>query len=160
MKISKFCCIFIWLFVWILQDQIIAEDRDKYLAAGGCTALVSLFILGKVYIANAGDSRVVHCTTLNGVPHGVPMSFDFTPESEKPRIRQLAEQQPELLQGEYTWREYQKQPSMQDLGKQVIYRDATMIGWTTKTLTKEDMKIPVISGEGKRVSFFMYIFFG
>lgn len=65
------------------MDQLIAEDRDKYLAAGGCTALVCLFILGRVYVANAGDSRCVHC--YNGM--AVALSFDFTPESERSRIR-------------------------------------------------------------------------
>lgn len=65
------------------MDQLIAEDRDKYLAAGGCTALVALFILGRVYVANAGDSRCVYCS--KGV--ALPMSADFTPETEKPRIR-------------------------------------------------------------------------
>lgn len=65
------------------MDQLIAEDRDKYLSAGGCTALVSLFILGRVYVANAGDSRCVHCSK----GEATPMSFDFTPESERNRIR-------------------------------------------------------------------------
>lgn len=65
------------------MDQLIAEDRDKYLAAGGCTALVVLFMLGRIYVANAGDSRCIYCSKENAQP----MSFDFTPESEKGRIR-------------------------------------------------------------------------
>lgn len=38
-------------------DQIIANDKKNYKMHGGCTALVALFILGKLYVANAGDSR-------------------------------------------------------------------------------------------------------
>lgn len=75
------------------MDQLIAEDRNKYQAAGGCTALVTLFILGRVYVANAGDSRAVICkgeTTM-------PMSVDFNPENERERIRKLAAEQPALL---------------------------------------------------------------
>lgn len=52
---------------------------------GGCTALVALFILGKIYVANAGDTRAVlyksHLAT--------QVSNDFTPETESYRIRQL-----------------------------------------------------------------------
>lgn len=72
---------------------MIAEDRSKYQAAGGCTALVALFILGKLYVANAGDSRAVICSGNNVIP----MSVDFTPENERSRIRNLAESQPNLL---------------------------------------------------------------
>lgn len=67
-----------------------------------------------------------------------------------------AEQRPDLLFGEYTWREYQREPTFLDLGKQILYRDAFMVGWAMKTLTKEDLRIPVISGDGKRVSQFNY----
>jgi len=72
-------------YVWTLQDQLIGEDKQKYKVTGGCTALVALFILGKLYIANAGDSRAVLCK--NRCP--VPLSNDFTPETERQRIRQL-----------------------------------------------------------------------
>ncbi|KAJ8953267.1 hypothetical protein NQ318_015849 [Aromia moschata] len=75
------------------MDQLISEDRNKYQAAGGCTALVALMILGKLYIANAGDSRAIICKEETFLP----MSMDFTPENEKDRIRRLAEEQPALL---------------------------------------------------------------
>lgn len=75
------------------QDQVIAEDRNKYQAAGGCTALAALFILGRLYVANAGDSRAVICDGETCKP----MSVDFTPENERDRIRKLAEEQPVLL---------------------------------------------------------------
>lgn len=84
----------IFLFnVIFVQDQLIAEDRNKYQAAGGCTALVALFLMGKLYVANAGDSRAVICHNTNFKP----ISVDFTPENERDRIRNLAEEQPALL---------------------------------------------------------------
>lgn len=38
---------------------MLIEDRKQYRNAGGCTAVVTLFILGKMYVANAGDSRAI-----------------------------------------------------------------------------------------------------
>lgn len=76
-----------------MQDQLIAEDRNKYQAPGGCTALVALIILGKLYVANAGDSRAIICDGQNVEA----MSMDFTPERERERIRKLAVEQPDLL---------------------------------------------------------------
>ena len=94
-------CVFVFLYDKLLpivssQDQVIAEDRTKYQAAGGCTALVALFILDKLFVANAGDSRAILCNE-NKFSQ---MSMDFTPENERDRIRRLAEEQPNLL-GDY-----------------------------------------------------------
>ena len=52
---------------------------------GGCTAVVALLLLGRLYLANAGDSRACYCR------HGraVLASHDFTPETERHRVRQL-----------------------------------------------------------------------
>lgn len=64
---------------------MIAEDRFKYRVAGGCTVLVSLFICGKLFVANAGDSRAVLCRGRKAFP----LSNDFTPETERQRVRKL-----------------------------------------------------------------------
>ncbi|XP_060537283.1 protein phosphatase 1H isoform X2 [Cylas formicarius] len=128
------------------MDQLLSEDRNKYQAAGGCTALVALFILGKLYLANAGDSRAIICRGNSFQP----MSMDFTPENERDRIRRLAEEQPSLLGKEFTSKEYIKQPKSGDLGKTVMFRDAYMKGWAYKTLQPEDLKMSVITGQGKR----------
>ncbi|XP_069693404.1 protein phosphatase 1H [Periplaneta americana] len=128
------------------MDHLIGEDKQKYKIKGGCTALVALFILGKLYIANAGDSRAVLCKSRTPIP----MSNDFTPETERQRVRQLAALQPELLGGEFTHLDFNRRPSQRDLGKRILYRDAHMTGWAYKTVTSEDLKIPVVYGEGKR----------
>jgi hypothetical protein len=39
------------------MDNLIAADKQVYRMSGGCTACVALFILGKLFVANAGDSR-------------------------------------------------------------------------------------------------------
>lgn len=128
------------------MDQLLLEDRNKYQAAGGCTALVALFILGKLYVANAGDSRAIICKD----DTYFPMSMDFTPENERDRIRRLAQEQPSLLGKEFTAKEYIGQPKSCDLGKTIMYRDAYMKGWAYKTLQSDDLKVSVITGQGKR----------
>ncbi|XP_046405295.1 protein phosphatase 1H [Ischnura elegans] len=128
------------------MDQMIAEDRVKYVLNGGCTALVALFILGKLYVANAGDSRAVLCKDWKPIP----LSFDFTPENERERVRHLAALQPELLGRVFTQRDYFRRPTSKDIGKRVLYREAHMTGWAYKTVTKEDLRFPVVYGEGKR----------
>ena len=48
------------------MDQSIGEDKKRYKMLGGCTVIISLFILGKLYVANAGDSRAIRlvaCTS-------------------------------------------------------------------------------------------------
>ena len=47
--------------------------------------MVALLLLGRLYLANAGDSRAAYCR------HGraVIASHDFTPETERHRVRQL-----------------------------------------------------------------------
>ncbi|KAH0820440.1 protein phosphatase 1H [Tenebrio molitor] len=128
------------------MDQVIAEDRTKYQAAGGCTALVALFILDKLFVANAGDSRAIICNE-NKFSQ---MSMDFTPENERDRIRRLAAEQPNLLGQEFTSKEYLRPPKSTELGKTIMYRDAHMRGWAYKTLQVDDLKVSVITGQGKR----------
>lgn len=41
--------------VW--QDEQMARERHGHQVEGGCCALVAVYLLGKVYVANAGDSR-------------------------------------------------------------------------------------------------------
>ncbi|KAL7646417.1 UNVERIFIED_CONTAM: hypothetical protein RMT77_003330 [Armadillidium vulgare] len=128
------------------MDQLIGEDRQKHYLSGGCTACVALFILGKVFVSNAGDSRGV----IGFQSNPVPMSFDFTPETETQRIRKLGARHPELLGGEFTHLEFLRRPLRSDIGKKAPFRDHYMKGWGLKTITEADLKYPLVCGEGKR----------
>lgn len=163
------------------MDAMLAEDRTKYRNAGGCTSVVTLFILGSVYVANAGDSRAIlaqklskkviqmqrndgsHYRHSNGVANGggdesndefqtiaTPFSFDHTPDTERSRVLSLGKTCPHLLGGEYIAIEYAKKPLTRDLGTRILYKQGNMKGWTYKTLTKDDLKMPIVTGEGKR----------
>lgn len=46
--------------------------------------------------------------------------------------------------------EYGKRPQSRDLGQRILYRKGTMKGWAYKTLTPDDLRIPIVTGEGKR----------
>ncbi|KAH6929419.1 hypothetical protein HPB50_027466 [Hyalomma asiaticum] len=107
------------------MDQQIARDKKHYKMTGGCTVLVALFILGKLYLANAGDSRAIICRG----EQVIPMSCDFTPETERSRIKHLGMQCPELLGSEFTHLEFVRRPVRADLGKRLLCRDAFMTGW-------------------------------
>ena len=128
------------------MDHLIGQDKKFYRMPGGCTVLVSLFILGKLYVANAGDSRAI--ISANG--DIIPMSFDFTPESERTRVKYLGLLKPELLGNDFTHLEFIRRPTRRDLGKKLLYRDAFMTGWAYKTVTVEDLKFPLVYGDGKR----------
>lgn len=45
--------------MFYLQDEIIGQEMEAANQSGGCTALVALYLQGKLYVANAGDSRLV-----------------------------------------------------------------------------------------------------
>ena len=51
-----------------------------------------------------------------------PMSFDFTPMTERPRLQQLGYLKPHLLGSEYTHLDYCRRPLRKDLGKSMLYR--------------------------------------
>ena len=63
-----------------------------------------------------------------------------------------ASRQPALCGDEFTHLEFCRRVTRRDLGKRVLYRDAHMTGWAYKTVTEQDVKFPVVCGEGKRVS--------
>lgn len=56
---------------------------------------MALVILDRLYVANAGDSRA--CIYNQNESALLPMSYDFTPESDRQRIQLIAYQRPELL---------------------------------------------------------------
>ena len=130
------------------MDQSIGEDKKRYKMLGGCTVIISLFILGKLYVANAGDSRACLCRS-GGAAY--PMSYDFTPVTERARLQQLGYQKPHLMGAEYTHLDFHgRKPSRDDVGKRALYRDAHMTGWAYKDITVDDLRFPLVYGEGKR----------
>ncbi|EEC17961.1 protein phosphatase 2C zeta, putative, partial [Ixodes scapularis] len=121
------------------MDKQIARDKKHYKMTGGCTVLVALFILGKLYLANAGDSRAIICRG----DKVIPMSADFTPESERSRIKHL-------VSGH---REKSALSVCSEMQFQLVHPDFILIGKIAlayKTITTEDLKFPLIYGEGKR----------
>lgn len=130
------------------MDKDIAQDKHHFKMSGGCTAVVSLFILGKLYVANAGDSRCIMYKN----SEIIPMSFDHTPESERERVKYLGLLRPDFLGHDFTHLEFVRRPARRDLGKKLLYRDAFMTGWSYKTVTIDDLRFPLVYGEGKRVS--------
>uniref|UniRef100_A0AAY5KQD5 PPM-type phosphatase domain-containing protein n=1 Tax=Esox lucius TaxID=8010 RepID=A0AAY5KQD5_ESOLU len=128
------------------MDAQIEKDKAVFNVSGGCTALCALFLLGKLYIGNAGDSRAI----VIRAGEVIPMSTEFTPESERQRLQFLAYMQPHLLGGEFTHLEFPRRVQRKEVGKRMLYRDFTMSGWAYKTIEDDDLKFPLIYGEGKK----------
>uniref|UniRef100_A0A8C2DIN1 Protein phosphatase, Mg2+/Mn2+ dependent, 1H n=1 Tax=Cyprinus carpio TaxID=7962 RepID=A0A8C2DIN1_CYPCA len=132
------------------MDAHIARERMVYCISGGCTALAVVYLLGKLYVANAGDSRAL---IIRG-GEVIPVSSSFTPESERQRLQFLAHLQPSLLGNEFTHLEFPRRVTKKELGKRMLYRDFTMNGWAYKTVQEEDLKFPLVYGEGKKVKIY------
>ncbi|XP_004457421.1 protein phosphatase 1M [Dasypus novemcinctus] len=127
-------------------DEVIGRELEASGQAGGCTALVAVSLQGKLYVANAGDSRAI----LVRQDEVRPLSSEFTPETERRRIQQLAFTYPELLAGEFTRLEFPRRLRGDDLGQQVLFRDYHMSGWSYKRVEKSDLKYPLIHGQGRQ----------
>nr|KAF6414037.1 protein phosphatase, Mg2+/Mn2+ dependent 1J [Molossus molossus] len=108
-----------------LMDEQMARERHGHQVEGGCCALVVVYLLGKVYVANAGDSRAI--IVRNG--EIIPMSREFTPETERQRLQLLGFLKPELLGGEFTHLEFPRRVQPKELGQRMLYRDQNMTGW-------------------------------
>uniref|UniRef100_A0A7M4FAW0 Protein phosphatase, Mg2+/Mn2+ dependent 1J n=1 Tax=Crocodylus porosus TaxID=8502 RepID=A0A7M4FAW0_CROPO len=128
-----------------MDDQIEREQATRHVA-GGCCALVAVYLLGKFYVANAGDSRAI--IIRNG--EIIPMSREFTPETERQRLQLLGFLRPELLGNEFTHLEFPRRIQHKELGKKMLYRDQSMNGWAYKKIEEDDLKFPLIYGEGKK----------
>ncbi|XP_036074816.1 protein phosphatase 1M isoform X3 [Rousettus aegyptiacus] len=125
-------------------DEVIGRELEAAGQVGGCTALVAVSLQGKLYVANAGDSRAI----LVRRDEVRPLSSEFTPETERQRIQQLAFVYPELLAGEFTRLEFPRRLKGDDLGQKVLFRDHHMNGWSYKYVEKSDLKYPLIHGQG------------
>uniref|UniRef100_A0A8C6SGH9 Protein phosphatase, Mg2+/Mn2+ dependent, 1H n=1 Tax=Neogobius melanostomus TaxID=47308 RepID=A0A8C6SGH9_9GOBI len=107
------------------MDFQIEREKSVYNISGGCTALVVVYLLGNLYVGNAGDSRAIIIRS----GEVVPMSSEFTPESERQRLQFLAYMQPHLLGNEFTHLEFPRRVQRKEVGKRMLYRDFTMSGW-------------------------------
>jgi len=141
---------------WVM-DSIILMDKELYKITGGSTALMVFMMLDRAWTVNCGDSRAVLFREDNKF-RAEPLSFDFTPESDRRRIQEIAFLKPELLvdkkSGEkvFSRLQFARKLSPADVGKQVLYRDYYMSGWALKEVSGEDVSlIPLISGRGKAV---------
>ncbi|XP_069094777.1 protein phosphatase 1H-like [Pleurodeles waltl] len=128
------------------MDEHIERERSKYSVLGGCCAMAVVCLLGKLYVANAGDSRAI--IICNGKI--IPMSREFTPETERQRIQFVGFLKPELLGNEFTYLEFPRRIQYKELGRRMLFRDHTMTGWAYKTIEENDLKFPLIYGEGKK----------
>lgn len=128
------------------MDAQIERERHVYNITGGCTALTVVYLLGKLYVGNAGDSRAIIVRN-NEI---ISMSAEFTPETERQRLQFLGFMQPHLLGNEFTHLEFPRRVQRKEVGKRMLYRDFTMNGWAYKTIEDEDLKFPLIFGEGKK----------
>ncbi|XP_069760299.1 protein phosphatase 1H isoform X2 [Narcine bancroftii] len=128
------------------SDTQIERERSVYNISGGCTSLAVVFLMGKLYVANAGDSRAIIIQNREIIP----MSSEFTPESERQRLQYLAFLQPHLLGNEFTHLEFSRRVQRKELGKKMLYRDFYMTGWAYKTIEEDDLKFPLVYGEGKK----------
>uniref|UniRef100_A0AAY4D538 PPM-type phosphatase domain-containing protein n=1 Tax=Denticeps clupeoides TaxID=299321 RepID=A0AAY4D538_9TELE len=128
------------------MDDLIEKEKASYSISGGCCALAAVHLMGKLYVANAGDSRAIIVRN-NEI---IPMSSEFTPETERQRLQYLGFLKPELLGNEFTHIEFPRRIQHKELGKKMLFRDHTMTGWAYKTIVEDDLKFPLIYGEGKK----------
>lgn len=131
---------------FISMDDLLERETSTYHIKGGCTALVAFLFRGRLYVANAGDSRAILCRG----DKVKPMSQDFCAESEKQRLNYLGYSQPELLHDEFTCYEFLHRVNKLDVGKHVLCRSPGREGWILKKTTEDDLKFPLVVGQGKR----------
>ena len=143
---------FVKAYFFFIKDHPTKKIKDYkealfyciFISSGGTCALVVLFIFNRIYVANAGDCRA--CIYNPNEPVLFPMSFDFTPESDRQRIQLIAYQRPELLRHPITREKLynrhvlSRKVKREEVGiKTVMYRDFYMAGeykylWSYKVI--------------------------
>ncbi|XP_030064426.1 protein phosphatase 1M isoform X1 [Microcaecilia unicolor] len=127
-------------------DEMICQEMLTINQSGGCTALIALYLHGKLFVANAGDSRAIIIKKQSILQ----LSNEFTPETERQRLQYLAFIYPEYLADEFTRFEFPRRLKRKDLGQKVLYRDYCMAGWGYKMVERDDLKYPLVHGQGKQ----------
>ncbi|XP_030064427.1 protein phosphatase 1M isoform X2 [Microcaecilia unicolor] len=128
------------------NDEMICQEMLTINQSGGCTALIALYLHGKLFVANAGDSRAIIIKKQSILQ----LSNEFTPETERQRLQYLAFIYPEYLADEFTRFEFPRRLKRKDLGQKVLYRDYCMAGWGYKMVERDDLKYPLVHGQGKQ----------
>ncbi|GMR48624.1 hypothetical protein PMAYCL1PPCAC_18819 [Pristionchus mayeri] len=130
------------------MDAQIAEEKQVFKINGGCAVISATILLGKVYIANAGDCRAVLITS----EKVEALSRDLTPaaDSERKRLQEIAYRNPEHIGSCFSRLEYARHLTKKDLRKKVLYRDWFMEGWSVKTVRDSDLRPPLINDRFKK----------
>uniref|UniRef100_A0A8B9QVF7 Protein phosphatase, Mg2+/Mn2+ dependent 1M n=1 Tax=Anas platyrhynchos TaxID=8839 RepID=A0A8B9QVF7_ANAPL len=115
-------------------DEVIGQEMEATGQTGGCTALAALYLQGKLYVANAGDSRAI-----------LVLKDTIT---ERQRLQLFSS--PNSWTGEFTRFEFPRRLKGDDVGQKVLYRDYFMEGWGYKLVEKADLKYPLVHGHGKQ----------
>ncbi|KAG7230913.1 hypothetical protein INR49_024941 [Caranx melampygus] len=93
-----------------------------------------------IYVGNAGDSRAI----IIRAKEVIPMSAEFTPESERQRLQFLAYMQPHLLGNEFTHLEFPRRVQRKEVGKRMLYRKKARVLATigvTRGLGDHNLKV-------------------
>lgn len=140
-------------------DAEIKRSQSTYYISGGCTSIAVVFLLGRIFTANAGDCRsILVYREKTGKFDFTELSNDHTPHSDRQRMQSIAYLQPELLGQHFGRYEMQRRARRKDVEKKeagchtkLLFRDAYMKGWAMKDVNQEDVnKIPMVIGKAKR----------
>ena len=69
-----------------LQDRQIEHDKQTYSIFGGCAVIVALFLLGKLYVANAGDCRYINFVEIIQNLNNLILPFIFSSPGPKVHV--------------------------------------------------------------------------
>ncbi|GMT26058.1 hypothetical protein PFISCL1PPCAC_17355 [Pristionchus fissidentatus] len=133
---------------YVDMDAQIAEEKQVFKIPGGCAVISAIILLGKIYVANAGDCRAVLVTS----DKVEALSRDLTPaaESERKRMQEIAYRNPEYIGSCFSRLEYARHLTKKDMRKKVLYRDWFMDGWSVKTVRDGDLRPPLINDRFKK----------
>ncbi|CAI8023141.1 Protein phosphatase 1H [Geodia barretti] len=139
-----------------LEEAFAEMDETRFAASchlhsikGGCTAIVALFLPAETL--RGPRRRLSSILVANNLQDIIPLSMDFTPETDRKRLQTLAFLQPQLLGKHFGRIEFQRRLRKKDLGQKVLFRDRHMSGWSYRIVSGDDVnRVPMIIGHGKR----------